>query len=174
MAGQQSVIRKDDVVADLAIVGDVNARHDEIAITDDSGAVGLHRSVERGMLADGVVGPDDEQAGEFGLVEVLRQSAQDGSFVNDRIDAEPRTVFYDYVTGQLAVGTDHHITFDDGKRPDRDIQANLGFWTYDRQRMDIHGRLDPTIIGRTGNLAALCRLDSGCPLVLIGRASGSS
>ena len=140
MPGQQHVIGKDDVVADLAIVGDMGANHQQVMIADLRRLSLVQGAVDGAILAKRVVRADQHPADFFGHLRVLRRSAQDRSFHHAIAGAECHAAFDDDAAGQLAAVADFRIGFDNRVGTDDDIAADLGQGTDQRKRVDAHRR----------------------------------
>jgi hypothetical protein len=57
VASQQTIVRNDDVIADLTIVTDVRSGHQEIFITDVCGAVLGSAAMNGAVLGDALLSP---------------------------------------------------------------------------------------------------------------------
>src|SRR5262245_49534396 len=73
MTGDPHVVREDDVVADLAVVGDMRGRHQEAIVADARlHAAALGAWIDGHVLADDATLADDQAAGLAMILEVLR------------------------------------------------------------------------------------------------------
>ncbi len=121
VAGESGAIGDDDVIADMAIVGEVHADHDEVVAADGGSSVGLHAAVDGHVLSDDVFGADDQLAAGSAVAGMLRHSAEHGAFIDVISRPELRPRFNDDVAGELAFISDLYASLDNAKRTDGDI-----------------------------------------------------
>ena len=76
VSGQHGVVGHNHVIAQLAIVGHVDADHQQAMVADGGGVVGYQRAVNGDVLADGVARADHHPARLDGRVDVLGQPAE--------------------------------------------------------------------------------------------------
>ncbi len=84
MSCQCRVVGHDDVITDLAVVGDMCADHEETVVADPGHeATAVRSGIHGDVFADGVVGADDELGSLAAVLQVLGRKAQ-GSERKDR------------------------------------------------------------------------------------------
>src|SRR3981081_1203177 len=93
--GEQTIVRNDDVVADLAVVPDVHANHQEIIVADFGRASLRAAAMNCAVFADDVFITDIDLGFSFGRIsKVLRRSPNDRA-VTDKILFADRDVAFD-------------------------------------------------------------------------------
>jgi len=110
-------------------MGDVGVDHQEIVVSDTSRTRGVKRSMDGYMFSDHITGPDNDQTGVFGHVDMLGRPAENRSFKNLVIRPQPGPIAEDYAAFQSAPIADDHIRLNYAKRADFHSLSNLGLWT---------------------------------------------
>jgi len=118
MSGKVRRIGHDDVVAELAIVGDMAIRHDEIAVADHGHAdVRRCRAIDRNVFTDRIELAEDDLC-DFALVlQVL-------GFAADRCKLVDAAAFAD-----VGVFLNHCMGADDAILPDVHERPHIGIGT---------------------------------------------
>jgi hypothetical protein len=121
VTGKSDFVRKSVVIADHAVVCDMNSDHQEVARAD----AGLPSAAAGAVQSDALaydVGLADNQAADFALkFHVLRKSAKDSMLRYAVSPSERRKLFDDRVRCNFAAFTDHDVVFDYNVGPDERI-----------------------------------------------------
>ena len=126
VSAQQRGVGDDDVVAQLAIVGDVAAGHEEVAVADAGDALFLFRgAVDRHALADDVVVADDHLRVGAAVADVLRLAADDDARVDVVAAADGDVAHQGDVVFQPRSAADPHLGTDDAERADLDVVVDF-------------------------------------------------
>src|SRR5438045_6494592 len=129
-------VRHDHVVADHAVVGDVDVRHQKAPLAD-GGFAGRGAAAIDGRVFANDGAATDFDPGLFALVlEILRVVADHGAVAD--LDAFPDAgvALEHRVRRDGASVADRHLGADDAVRPDRDVGAELGGRIDQRSPMD--------------------------------------
>src|SRR4029079_19505537 len=127
VTGEQTIIRNDDVVSDLAIVPKVHADHEKISVPDHGRTVLRGPSMNRAMLSNHVTVANLDTA-LCGWIEpeILRSSTDEGCMA-DCIPATDshRTFEHNMRLNQCPCADDDVVTYH-RIRPDFDVGADRG------------------------------------------------
>ena len=117
---------EDRLAADVAVVGDVHVRHEEIAIADRRAAAATGgASMNRHELAKDVA-PADVERGRLALVlQVLRRQADRGKGIELRAVADRRMAIDHGRRADAAVSPEHDVGTNHRVRPDDGAAADL-------------------------------------------------
>ena len=127
VSAQQRAVGQHDVVAELAVVGDVRAAHEEVAIAQPRDAVFLLRgAVDGHALADDVVVTDDDAGVRAAVAEVLRFAADHHARENVIPLANGHVAHQGDVAFQTCFTTDAGLGANDAERADFDIIVDFG------------------------------------------------
>ncbi len=137
VAAERRVRPEDGVVADAAIVRDVNVGHEHVAVADHRDAAAAARAaVDGDELAEDVPRPDHEPGGLALVLEILRREADR----RERIDLGPIADLGPPVDhrrcADLAIRADAHV------RPDARVRTDDGPLANRRARMHDGARID--------------------------------
>ena len=141
MAGKHDIVRQDDIVAELAIMGDMRIGEKEVVAADHGltaafGGSGVHRHAfaHRAVVADG------QRGFLAGMVNALRIAADDGAGMDPGIAPDSRaagddgmgekfaTVAERRLRPDMAEGADFHIRPDHSAVLDDGHGVNDGAW----------------------------------------------
>ncbi len=110
--GERDFVGEDVVVADHAVVRDVNADHEKIARADASGLSFAVGAMKRAKLANHIVVADFEIALLAFKLHILRLAADDGMLKNAVSRPDFRESFDDGIGPNLAIWANFHVIFD--------------------------------------------------------------
>ena len=124
--GEAAVVRKDDVVPQLAIVGDVGVAEEKVVGADAGGQLRVGAAMDRAVLAEDVVGADFQCGGLADVFEILGFPADDGE--GEKLVGIPEGggAFEDDVGVQHAVIAEGHVRTDGAVGADADVPAEFG------------------------------------------------
>lgn len=125
---QQHPVDEDDVVEDVAVVGHVGVRHQQVAVPDPSAAVFLHgAAIDGDPFAELVVVPDEDTGlVAAGVALVLRLTADDAVRPEAVVRADRRLADDRHMTVEPAAVTDAGFGTDETERTDFDVVAKFG------------------------------------------------
>jgi len=109
---QRDLVREYVVVADNAVVSNVNADHQKIAGSDAGDLVFPVRPVQRAKLPNDVVVADFEVTALAAKLHVLRFAADNGVLENAISGAQPGITLNDGVGADIAVWADFDVILD--------------------------------------------------------------
>src|SRR5690606_26437528 len=137
VTGQGGVVDQDAVVADHAVVADMDVGHQQVVVADGGLAAVLHgATVDGHALADHVVIAND-QAGRLALVlEVRSVLAHRGELEDLVVPADHGRALEHHVRADHGTLADFHIGPDDRPRADLDIRGQPGRWIDDGASVD--------------------------------------
>ena len=121
VSSQRGAVGKDIVVADLAIVCDVNAYHEKIPRTNPRNLSLSTRPMEGAKLSYQIVVADFEVALFTLELNVLWFATNYGMFENTISRTQPGEAFDDGMSMNLAALTNKHIIFNDDERSDPNV-----------------------------------------------------
>jgi len=140
VAGDPDAVGKDDVIPELAIVGDVRVAEEKIVRADRRRDFAVRAAMDGSVFAEDIVIADDEKGRLTDVFEVLGFSA-------DRCEGEELVVLADFrraidhdMRVEHAFITKLDIRADDAKRADADVVADFSERRNDSGRMD-HGAI---------------------------------
>ena len=137
MPGESAHAREHAVVADPAVVGDVEAVLDQVVVPERGDAAVIGQSdVDRHVLADLVVLADHELAGAAVEAEHLRRQPDHRERVDPRARADPRAARDAHLRADLDARAELDLAPDRRERSDRHVVGELG------PRIDYRGRMD--------------------------------
>ena len=123
---ESDLVRKDVVVADLTVVSYVNANHEEVARSDPSSFTFSVGAMESAELTYQVVVANSEKALLAFEFHVLGCAAKYCVFENSISLTKTCEAFDNGVRADFAVVANLNVVFDNSKRGDSDISADLG------------------------------------------------
>ncbi len=139
VAGQIGRIGHDDVIPQLAVVGDMAVGHQQVVIADEGDAdVGCGRPVDRDILPDRVVVADDDPRRLPPVFQVLRGAAEGGELGDAASLADVGVALDDHMGADDRVFPDMAIGTDDAVRSDLDPFGKRRVRGDDRCGVDIH------------------------------------
>src|SRR5262249_55729387 len=131
---QHRVVGKSHVVADVAVVADMGARHEEAARADlGQPAAILGADIEGDALADVAVGADHQPGRPAAVTHRLRRRPERGKRCDDGARTDRGVAADVHVRDQAATFADRHMRPDHAIGPDGRVGRDLG------RRVD-HGR----------------------------------
>src|SRR4029077_11304764 len=149
VTGKLGAVGEDRLVADLAVVREVDVGHDPVFVADARDAGVLHRAaVDRHVLADGVVVADLDAGGLALVFLVLRRRANGGE-VEDAVAPPDAHAAVDH-----HVGADPAALPDLGVRADDRVRADLDVVREPRARVHQRARMDAAGHGSAGRIAS--------------------
>ena len=107
-------VGEDVVVANHAVVRDVNSDHEEVAGPDPSLFAFAVCAMQRAKLANDIVVADLEKTPLAAKLQILWLTTKDRMFEDAIARADLRESFDDRVGANLAVGTDFNVVFNYG------------------------------------------------------------
>ena len=126
VAAERRRVAEDGVVADVAVVGDVDVGHEDVAIADRRHAAAAARAaVDRHELAEDVAPADHEARLLAAKLQVLRNQPDRRERVDLRIVADLGPAVDDRRGADPAVRADAHVGADRRVRADRRALADL-------------------------------------------------
>jgi len=140
VSAEEGRIGEDALVPDDRVVADVNADHHVIAVADRRVAVGVERSVDRGMLAKHVALSDTHAADMRRAGDMLRSAADHHVLVELVVRSSSDAGLDHRPRSDGAVLSEDDPALDHRERTDSDPRAENGVRTDDCQRVDAHGR----------------------------------
>ena len=143
MAAERRVVDENDVVADLAVMRDMGANHQETMIADSGDhTAALGAGVDGHMLADRIVMADLERRGFTLVFQILRLEADRGEREDSRPLADRRAPIDDDMRLKTDPGAEHDILADHAIGADLDVIRHCRLGRHDRGRVDLrHARL---------------------------------
>jgi hypothetical protein len=138
VAGQQDVVGQDHLAADLAVVTDVDANHDQVAVSHARAVVLPKAQVERSVLSDLISIADLQSANVPAGSQVLRPTTQDGPGPNHVFLSQARAGLDHSMPLDPAVIADQHVVLDDRKRSYLHASTQPGGGAHDGCRMNTH------------------------------------
>ena len=142
--GELNAARDDDAVPEVAVVGDVAARHEQGTVADAGHAAPLHRApVDGDELAHGVAVPEDDLCGLAAVGEVLRGATDAGLSDDHVLLADLRHAVEDDLGADARPVADADVRTDHGVGTDGDVDAELGAGFDDRCGVDQDGHREP-------------------------------
>lgn len=141
MAGEQSSVRHDDVIADQTIVPYMTMRHEESVGSDDGVFLHLVRAMNGKMFPEDVPCADF-QAGRFiSVFQILRGIANDAAGVK-HVSLPHRGMSGNvHLRSYAALGADFHMGVDDRVRTDLDAGIEFGIGVNDGGGVNHRSRL---------------------------------
>ena len=128
MSAQHNTIGQDDVVPNLAVVGNVGPDHHQAVIPDRGKAFAMHSSVNRDVLADGVAVANSKLPWLLDLPYVLWETPQNRTFTDLIVFSQTDAALHrDICTQPRAVANDC-IFFHNRKGANRYIVAKSRSW----------------------------------------------
>ena len=125
--GQQRAVGDDDVAAQLAIVSDVAASHEEVVVADGGDAFLLFGgAVDRHAFANDVVVADDDFRVAAAVGDVLRLAAEDHVRIDVIVAADRHVAHHGDVVFQSRAAADAGFRPDDAVRADLDVIVDFG------------------------------------------------
>jgi hypothetical protein len=137
VTGQQDAVSHHHAVADVAIVGDVRAGHEEIVVADRRFALVVQAAVDADVLANDVAVADDQPGRGAVEAEVLRWETDGGAGINLILDAHDRGPLDVDHRPDLAAVANGDAGLDDGIGADLNVGADLGLGVDDRGGVDV-------------------------------------
>ena len=123
--GHLDRVGDDDIVSDVAVVGEVHVRHEETALPHG------RLPGRRGSPVDGAVLPDHRRVAHFdpgvlaAVLQVLRVVAEHAAVPDPHAGADLDVALEHRVRGDLAALADRHPRSDDRVWPDRDVAPDV-------------------------------------------------
>src|SRR6266403_1380257 len=137
VAAERGRGRKDNVIADFAVMTDMAAVHEISAITDASNAASTDGAGVHGHLFPDGAGPADLKPGEFAAIaQRLRRRAERNKWINRAAVADRGLRRDVHVRDQLAVRADDDVRADDAVGTDRCALADHSAILYPRGGID--------------------------------------
>ena len=118
------------IIADLGVVGKVDAFEQEVSIPDDRLVACVRGTVDDDFLTEDIVIADDEQGVISLELEVLRSCAQDGSLIHNVVYSHTGAPEDTGVWHDGAIVANDDIAVDAGERVNGDILPYLRFRIY--------------------------------------------
>ncbi|MNR10881.1 hypothetical protein D3C85_1271540 [compost metagenome] len=139
VAGQRRVVGEDGVVADLAVVRQMDIGHDPVVVADAGHAAILRGAdVEGAEFADGVVVADFQPCRLARVLLVLRHRTQRTELENAVVLANAGMAFDHHVRADPGAAVDADIGADDAVCADFDVGGDLRPVSDDGSRMNGH------------------------------------
>ena len=151
MSSKRGVVRKNDMVADNAVMRHVRGdkEHAMVADTRLHGIDGGTR-VHGDMFADGAMMANLEGRWLAGETRMLRRMAKNGKGKHFAVGPKACAPFDDHMRVQMNPVAKRDVGADHAERTDKYILAKRGFLTDDRGRMDGHRHDTGSFTGKTG------------------------
>src|SRR3984957_8208720 len=161
MAAQRRAVRKHDVVADDAVMGDVTVGHEEAAVADrgDAAAV-LGAEIHRDAFAQVASGADDEAGRAAAIARRLRRRAERDERIDHGAGTDRR------VAGEVHVGDQPAAVADDDMGPDHAIGADRDILADRRAGRDAGGCIDCGHAGASAVMAPTSASATSWPATL--------
>src|SRR5438445_524474 len=141
MAGQGGVIGHDHMVADLAIMRDMDADHEQAMVADAGHhAAALGSRVHRHVFADRIVAADAQRGVFAAIFEVLRLQADRGERKDARPLADYRAPLDDDMRHQPDAGAELDLPAEDAIRADDHVIGQIRTRRDDRGGVDLRHR----------------------------------
>lgn len=113
IAGQKRVVDEGDVIADGAVVGEVNASHEVVVVAEGGRCSGAGAAVNGDVFADGIAGADPDVADDAGLEGGVLGFCADDCSITDFIVGTDRGVSgYNGMGLNLAAVPDLNVLID--------------------------------------------------------------
>ena len=142
MAGQGRVVRHDDMVADLAVMRDVSAHHEQAAVANAGHhAAAFGAGIHRHVFADRVMAADHETRFLAAVFQILGLEADRGEGEDARLFADRCAPVDDDMGDEGDTRPEHDLPTDDAVRTDRDILGQCRPRRDDRGGVDLRHRL---------------------------------
>ena len=126
VASEHRAVGHDHTVSDFAVVGDVDASHQEAMATKLGDAIFLFRgSIDRDTFSNNVVVTEHHAGPSPVVAHILRLSANDCPGMNVVVGADDHSAFDDNVAFQRATVADFGIRSNDTERADGNVLANF-------------------------------------------------
>ena len=138
VAGQHDVVGQNHVVTQAAIVGDVGVAHQQAVIADHRVMVRMHGLMDRDILADRIVRPDDHSAKPLRHTGVLGNAADHRPLEKMVPFTQRGPALDDDVAFQNALGADCHVILDHREGPNLNAVAKFCRGSDQRQRVNKH------------------------------------
>lgn len=140
MPREQGAVGDDVVGADLAVVSDMAAGHEEILVPNDRVLLELGGPMHRAVFAEHISLTDAQSRGRSAVFEVLGRVADDRAAMEPVIGANEGVAGDVDVRPHTAAGAQHHIGIDHGKRADDGPVTDLCSGVDTGKGMDLWGR----------------------------------
>ena len=140
VAGQTYGIRKNDVVAELAVVGDVGITKQEIVRADPRWQAFMSAAMHRGVFPEYIVVSDFQKRRLAQIFQILGFSADHGERKKLIAAPEFRVAFQNDMGVQDAIFSEFHVRTHHATGADPNIVSDSGEGRYDGGRMN-HARI---------------------------------
>ena len=118
MPTQGRIVCNDDMIVDLAIVGNMGVHHEEIIISDQGLPVWVCRDMHCAELSEGVMIPNDDTTIYISGSNILRIFPYATAMEYLIIVPQGCVLFDLYIRPDLAMSTNLYVLPDDAERPD--------------------------------------------------------
>src|SRR5262249_29243822 len=140
MAAGGGHVADDRVVADVAVVGDVDVAHEQVAITDSGhAATAVRAAVDGDELAEDVLTPDRQPRLLASILQILRRLTDRREWIDLAVVADVGPPLDDRRGADAAVRADPRVRADDRVRTDAGARADLGAGMNERAWIDLDG-----------------------------------
>lgn len=131
MAGEGSVVGKDDVVPEDTVVSHVGVGEKEVIVSDGGRSGFLGAPVDGDVFPENISITHDETGWFTGIFQILGFNPDGGERKKFVFCANCRMSVDHHVRVQLATCAESNICFDDTERTDFDVFPDGGFWRND-------------------------------------------
>jgi len=126
VAGEPDGVRKDDVITELAVVGNVGVAEQQIVRADPSRKFFMSATMDGAVFAKDIVVPDFESGGLADVFEVLGFSADDREWEKFVAAPKHRVPFKHDMRVEHAIRAQSYIRADDAIWADAHVAAESG------------------------------------------------
>jgi hypothetical protein len=139
VSGKVCRVGHDDVIAQLAVMGDMAVRHQQVVIADDGDAdVGAGRPINRNVFPDRVMIADNDPRLLASELEILGGAAERCELRDSAFLTDIGMGFDDYVGADTGIFPDRYIGTDNRIRPDFNPFGERGAGGDNRGGVDLH------------------------------------
>ena len=128
VASEGHRIRQDDMIANLAVMGDMPIAKEQIMRADAGGGIRMGATVDRGVFPENIVVANFKISGIAHILEVLCFATNGGKGEKLIPASEFRVAFNDDMRVQDTIIAELDICTNDTKRANADIASQRGEW----------------------------------------------